>query len=109
MCTLARVLPASNNVCVAERPAPQSSLGALNSEDTAELCQPTEGTSGINWIVGKYAARATPMRALAAAIERSAAATSGRRCNRSEGTPTGRAGNLPAVATGGMLNPGAGV
>ena len=38
------------------------------------------------------------MRALAAAMERSAEATSGRRCNRSEGSPTGMAGSGAAGA-----------
>jgi hypothetical protein len=43
-------------------------------------------------MVGKNAARATPMSALAAATRRSAAAMSGRRSSRVEGTPAGISG-----------------
>jgi hypothetical protein len=44
--------------------------------------------------VGKKAARATPISALAAATRRSAAAMSGRRSSSVEGTPTGTSGSL---------------
>ena len=50
-------------------------------------------------MVGKKAARVTPIWALAAAARRSAAATSGRRCSRAEGAVTGiRGGAGPASA-----------
>ena len=44
---------------------------------------------------GKNAARATPMPALSAATRRSAAATSGRRCSKVDGTPTGLGRAVP--------------
>src|ERR1700723_2775800 len=89
----------------------QSWLGAVNKLDNALLSHPTPGTPrpGARLMLGKYAARATPMRAFAAAIARSAEATSGRRCNRSEGSPTGNTGNGGAAAEGARVKLGAGV
>ena len=52
---------------------------------------------------------ATPIWALAAAIARSADATSGRRCRTSEGTPRGTSGGVRRFTSGAMLNSGAGV
>ena len=49
------------------------------------------------------------MRAFAAAMERSADATSGRRCNKSEGSPAGIFGSDAVASATGMANAGAGV
>src|ERR1700689_3410846 len=108
MRTLARVFPASNRVSDADKPTDQSRLGAAKSVDSVLLSQPAPGTKGIKLSVGKYAARATPMRALAAAMARSAEATSGRRCSKSEGRPTGSCGIAVADSAGSRWKFGAG-
>jgi len=58
--------------------------------------------------MGKYAARATPTWALAAATRRSAAAISGRRSNKSDGRPGGISGGGAFHAAAGELKVGAG-
>ena len=54
--------------------------------------------------VGKNAATATPIWALAAATRRSAAAMSGRRSSSSDGTPTGMAGGPVASGAAAIEN-----
>jgi len=58
----------------------------LNSPESDELAVPK---SPVRLMVGKNAARAAPMLALAASSVASACRTSGRRANRSEGRPAG--------------------
>ena len=66
-------------------------LGAVNQVARAVLWKPA---SAVRSMFGKKAARATPISALAAAARRSAAAMSGRRCSRAEGTPVGTLGRV---------------
>src|SRR5262249_36537268 len=67
----------------------QNRLGHTSHLATSLLSKPPVALSST---VGKYAASATPISALAAATRRSAAATSGRRSSRAAGTPGGTSG-----------------
>ncbi len=64
----------------------QVPLPPLNSPDSSVLALPARA---VRPMLGKNAARAAPMSALAALSWCSAARMSGRRCSRSEGRPTG--------------------
>ena len=69
-----------------------------------------QSTAASNWLSapsvseGKYAARATPMLALAAIMRRWAAAISGRRCSNVVGTPLGICGSVMATIFGSIEN-----
>ncbi len=58
---------------------------------------------------GKNALSATPICALAAAIRRSAAAMSGRRCNSADGSPAGIAGSPGGPAAGAIVSSAGGL
>src|SRR5271157_2330607 len=86
-------------------PTDQKRLGHVNQLETEEFPKPAEP---LNRTLGKYAALATPIWALAWATARSAAAMSGRRSSSSEGIPTGVAGGLVSRACAGRANVDAG-
>ena len=60
-------------------------------------------------MLGKKAALATPISALAAAMRRSAAAISGRRCSKVDGTAVGASGSLSALVSEAMAKSDAGL
>ncbi|MNS73077.1 hypothetical protein D3C72_1065060 [compost metagenome] len=84
--------PPSNTVCATVVPISGPSIHVredhLNRFDRSADSKPNSAVSEIR---GKNAAFATPIRALAAAICRSAAAMSGRRSSSSDGRPAGTA------------------
>src|SRR5579862_620832 len=75
----------------------QKELGALSQFENALLWNPAWAPSVS---VGKYAARATPIFALAAIMRRCAAAISGRRSSSADGTPVGIVGRWIAMIAG---------
>ena len=97
--------PPSKTISVIPGPTDQKRLGHVSQRDGAdseafesvELSKPPEAPSATT---GKYAATATPIRALAAAMRRSAAAISGRRSRMWDGTPTGTAGGAVVAGRG---------
>src|SRR3981081_3916861 len=72
-------------------------LGAFNHVEALLLSKPA-AAARLN--TGKYAARATPICALAAATRRSAAATSGRRSSNVDGKPGSIGGGAVSVGKG---------
>src|SRR5260364_159162 len=77
---------------------------ALNSPESASLAIPYWP---VKEMLGKNAARAAPICALAARSISSAAMMSGRRVSKSEGTPAGKSANIPCgsnAAAGGKLS-----
>ena len=94
--------PAPSNSVIARRgPIDQISLGAASHGENVSLWNPASRPSDRS---GKYAARATPIRAFAAATRRSAAATSGLRSSSVDASPVGIDGTPGSAATGGSEN-----
>src|SRR5690348_2641146 len=85
--------PASNSGTAAAGPTDQKRLGARVQLEERMLSYPAEPVSENT---GNQAARATPIRLLAAAIARSALPTSGRRCSSVEGNPASKGGGALA-------------
>eukprot|EP01022_Parablepharisma_sp_SALTPOND_P004192 TRINITY_DN118_c0_g1_i1.p1 TRINITY_DN118_c0_g1~~TRINITY_DN118_c0_g1_i1.p1 ORF type:complete len:1977 (+),score=693.89 TRINITY_DN118_c0_g1_i1:34526-40456(+) len=81
--------PPSKMVWASCGPSDHTRPGSVNQSAKLELWQPPEADSVR---LGKQAALATPILALAAATRRSAAATSGRRSSSIEGRPCGTGG-----------------
>src|ERR1700686_1185316 len=86
-------------------PIEKKRLGQANQVEIEELSRPADA---LNVTVGKYAALATPICALAWATSRSAAAISGRRSRSWDGTPKGIAGGLELSGSIGIENVDAG-
>src|ERR1700688_3361978 len=103
--TVARRNPASNKASAAAGPSEKKRLGQVNQFTNDVLSNPA---AALNVTVGKYAALATPICALACAIRRSAAAMSGRRSRSWDGTPKGIAGGVVLSGSIGIENADAG-
>src|ERR1019366_1742064 len=103
--TVARRNPASNRDSAAAGPIEKKRLGHVNHFANEVLSSPA---AALNVTVGKYAALAMPICALACATRRSAAAMSGRRSRSWDGTPMGIAGGLDLSGSMGIENVDAG-
>src|SRR5207253_2891038 len=97
--------PASNSGMVNDGPTDQNRLDQLNNVPAFNDSNPARP---LIWTVGKNAAFATPMLALAAAMRRSAAATSGRRSSNSDGNPGGMTGGCASSGRSATVNEDAG-
>src|ERR1700733_664303 len=98
---VARRNPTSKRVSLSCGPREKKRLGHVNKFASDVLSSPAPA---LRVSVGKYAARATPICALAWAMLRSPAATSGRLSRSCEGTPVGVAGGLALRAGTGIEN-----
>ena len=92
-CTAAVRAPASKIVATSAGPSVQTRFGSENRFARVLCWKPPVA---VNSRVGKNAASATPMRALAAAAVRSAATMSGRRSSSSDGNASGTVGGANA-------------